>query len=90
MVSTREGECVFFYQGHMFLHSLELIPIHNNRALEVAQPNVKDLIPFVQSQFDSPCIDHLFAVLHWKHGDKLHMAMKLVPGTTSTRSYGKI
>ena len=71
MVSAREGECMFFYQGCMFLCGLELVPIHNNRALEVAQPNVEDLIPFVQSQFDSPRIDSLFSVLHWKHGDKL-------------------
>ena len=71
MPSAREGERMFFYQGRMFLRGLELVPIHDNRALEVFNPNVEHLIPFVQSHFDSPRIDHLFSVLHWKQGDRL-------------------
>lgn len=66
MPSAREGERMFFYQGCMFLRGLELVPIHDNRALEVFNPNIKHLIPFVQSHFDSPRINHLFSVLHWK------------------------
>ena len=54
MLSAREGEHIFFYQGRMFLWGLELVPIHNNRALETFHPNVDHLIPFIQSQFDSP------------------------------------
>ena len=71
MMMPLDKESVFFYQGHIFLRSLELSPIHNNRALEVAHPNVKDLEPFVQSQFDSPHINHLFSTLYWHHGNKL-------------------
>ena len=77
MPSAREGECIFFYQGHMFLWGLELVPIHDNRALEVFNPNVKHLIPFVQSHFDSPRIDCLFSVLHWKQGDRLSYGNKV-------------
>ena len=71
MPSAREGERMFFYQGRMFLQGLELVPIHDNRALEVFNPNVEHLIPFVQSHFDSPQINCLFSVLHWKQGDRL-------------------
>ena len=71
MLSPLSLERIYFYQGRIFFRGLELVPIHDNRALEVAYPNVEDLEPFVQSQFDGPRINRLFSALHWNHGDKL-------------------
>ena len=66
-LSLREQE----NQGHIFFRSLELVSIHNNRALEVAFPAVEDLKPFVQSQIDGPHINHLLSAHYWNHGNKL-------------------
>ena len=71
MISPLDGECAFFCQGHVFFHSLELLPIHNNRALKFAHPTIQDLELFIQCCFDGPCINHLFSTLHWHHGNKL-------------------
>lgn len=71
IVSPLDNESIFFYQGRMFLRGLELVPIYDNRALEVAHPNIQDLEPFIQSQFDQLRINRLFSALHWQHGDKL-------------------
>ena len=38
MISPLDRECTFFYQGCIFFPSLELVPIHDNRALEFAHP----------------------------------------------------
>lgn len=70
-MSSAKSESVFFCQGHVFLCSLELIPIYDNRALELANPSVEDLAPFVQSGFGHPHIDRLFSAHHWHCGDKL-------------------
>ena len=71
MMSSAKSESVFFCQGRVFLHGLELIPIYDNRALELANPSVEDLAPFVQSGFGRPHIDCLFLAHHWHCGDKL-------------------
>ena len=74
VISPLNGECIFFFKGCTFLHGLELIPVHDNRALEIAHPNTQKLKPFVKSKFDSPCINCLFSALHWTRGDKLTYA----------------
>lgn len=71
MISPLDGECAFFYQGRVFFRGLELVPIHDNRALEFAHPTVRDLEPFIQCRFDGPRINRFFSTLHWRHGDKL-------------------
>lgn len=70
-MSSGKSESVFFCQGRVFLHSLELIPIYDNRVMELVNPSVEDLAPFVQSGFGCPHIDCLFSAHHWHHGDKL-------------------
>ena len=79
LLPPRESEKIYFYQGHIFFHSLELVPIHNNRALEVAFPTGEDLEPFVQSQFDGPHINCLLLAHYWNHGDKLMYSNKSGP-----------
>ena len=71
LLSPRESEKIYFYQGRIFFRGLELVPIHNNRALEVAFPAVEDLKLFIQSQFDGPRINRLLLAHYWNHSDKL-------------------
>lgn len=73
-------ERIFFCKGRIFFRGLELVPIHDNRSLEVAAPTAQELEPFVQSQFDGPRINRLFSALHWNHGDKLLYGADSQPG----------